>query len=155
MMSSLTIVRSVTYQMRSRCMINGRHVTVCHTTGVRPQRYSSDVLSITSISTVDSTLRRCSSHVHPHSLTQERRREAQKQGEPRGGGASAHGDARSRTGSSSGHVTHSAHAVDIWLYIQYYWDDLAQTCCLGPLALRCYYLLSLHLIHVTHALTNR
>ena len=26
-------------------------------------------------------------------------------------------------------------AVDVWLYLQYYWADLAQTCSLGPLAM--------------------
>ena len=42
--------------------------------------------------------------------------------------------------------------VDIWLYLQYYWADLAQTCSLGPLAMS--RILSLRLIHAMHALTS-
>ena len=43
-------------------------------------------------------------------------------------------------------------AVDIWLYLQYYWEDLAQSCSLGPLAMS--RILSLRLIHAMHALTS-
>ena len=43
-------------------------------------------------------------------------------------------------------------AVDIWLYLQYYWADLAQTCSLGPVAMS--RILSLRLIHAMHALTS-
>ena len=43
-------------------------------------------------------------------------------------------------------------AVDIWLYLQYYWADLAQICSLGPLAMS--RILSLRLIHAMHALTS-
>ena len=44
-------------------------------------------------------------------------------------------------------------AVDIWLCLQYYWADLAQTCSLGPLAMS--RILSLRLIHAMHALTSK
>ena len=44
-------------------------------------------------------------------------------------------------------------AVYIWLYLQYYWADLAQACSLGPLAMS--RILSLRLIHAMHALTSR
>ena len=44
-------------------------------------------------------------------------------------------------------------AIDIWLYLQYYWPDLAQTCSLGSLAM--FRILSLRLIHAMHALTSR
>ena len=44
-------------------------------------------------------------------------------------------------------------AVDIWLYLQYYWADLAQTCSLGPLAMS--RILNLRLIHAMDALTSR
>ena len=44
-------------------------------------------------------------------------------------------------------------AVDIWLFLQYYWADLAQTCSLGPLAMS--RILSLRLIHAMHALTSK
>ena len=43
-------------------------------------------------------------------------------------------------------------AVDIWLYLQYYWANLAQTCSLRPLAMS--WILSLRLIHAVHALTT-
>ena len=43
-------------------------------------------------------------------------------------------------------------AVDIWLYLQYYWADLAQSCSLGHLAMS--RILSLRLIHAMHALTS-
>ena len=43
-------------------------------------------------------------------------------------------------------------AVDIWLYLQYYWADLAQTCSLGPLAMS--RILSLRLIHAMYAPTS-
>ena len=43
-------------------------------------------------------------------------------------------------------------AVDIWLYLQYYWADLAQTCSLRPLVMS--RILSLRLIHAMHALTS-
>ena len=43
-------------------------------------------------------------------------------------------------------------AVDIRLYLQYYWADLVQTCSLGPLAMS--RILSLRLIHAMHALTS-
>ena len=42
--------------------------------------------------------------------------------------------------------------VDIWLYLQYYWADLAQTCSLGSLAMS--RILRLRLIHAMHALTT-
>ena len=42
--------------------------------------------------------------------------------------------------------------LDIWLYLQYYWADLAQTCSLGPLVMS--RILSLRLIHAMHALTS-
>ena len=42
--------------------------------------------------------------------------------------------------------------IYIWLYLQYYWADLAQTCSLGPLAMSL--ILSLRLIHAMHALTS-
>ena len=40
----------------------------------------------------------------------------------------------------------------IWLYLQYYWAGLAQTCSLGPFAVS--RILSLRLIHAMHALTS-
>ena len=43
-------------------------------------------------------------------------------------------------------------AVDIWLYLQYYWADLALTCSLEPLAMS--RILSHRLIHAMHALTS-
>ena len=43
-------------------------------------------------------------------------------------------------------------AVGIWLYLQYYWAELAQICSLGPLAMS--RILSLRLIHAMHALTS-
>ena len=43
-------------------------------------------------------------------------------------------------------------AVDIWLYLQYYWANLALTCSLGPIAMS--RILSLRLIHAMHALTS-
>ena len=54
--------------------------------------------------------------------------------------------------SGLSHVACSAHAqkIGIWLYIQCYRADLAQTCCLGPLAMS--RILGLRLIHAMHAL---